>query len=115
MTTGKVRVPLYPVSPKAPAGARALPPQEIASWLVTTNDIRLRILVASNVQWPWSPDRLKDRRAYSDLVLMLAREIYRRERGSLPPTEEALVGTYLKSLPDDGSADLADEMTPTVE
>ena len=33
----------------------------------------------------------------------------------LPPSDEALVGTYLESLPDDGSADLADEMTPTVE
>jgi hypothetical protein len=33
----------------------------------------------------------------------------------LEATGEALVGTYLKSLPDDGSADLADEMTPTVE
>jgi hypothetical protein len=115
VTRGKVRVPLYPVSPEAPAGARALPPQEIASWLVTTNDIKLRIFVGSNIQWPWSPDRLRDRRAYSNLVLMLASEIYRRERGSLPPTEEALVGTYLKGLPDDGSADLADEMTPTVE
>jgi hypothetical protein len=46
---------------------------------------------------------------------MLATEIYRRERGSLPTSDEALVGTYLKSLPDDGSADRADEMTPTVE
>ena len=106
---------LYHISPDAPADARALSPQEVASWLVTTNDIKLRILVAKNVQWPWSPDRLRDRRAYSDLVLMLAREIYRRERGSLPATDEALVGTYLRSLPDDGSADLAVEMTPTVE
>jgi hypothetical protein len=46
---------------------------------------------------------------------MLARAIYRHERGSLPPSEEALVGTYLKSLLDDGSADRADEMTPIVE
>ncbi len=46
---------------------------------------------------------------------MLATEIYHRERGALPPSEEALVGTYLKSLPDDGSGELADEMTPTVE
>ena len=46
---------------------------------------------------------------------MLATEIYHRERGALPCSEEALVGTYLKSLPDDGSADLADEMTPTVK
>ena len=56
-----------------------------------------------------------DRRAYRDLVIMLATEIYRRERGAPPPTEEALVGTYLQSLPDDGSAELADGTTPTVE
>ena len=47
------------------------------------------------------------------LVLMLATEIYHRERGSLPPSDEALVGTYLKSLPDDGSADLDDGTAPT--
>ena len=35
--------------------------------------------------------------------------------GAPPPTEEALVGTYLQSLPDDGLAELADETTPTVE
>jgi hypothetical protein len=46
---------------------------------------------------------------------MMATEIYRRERGALPPSEEALVGTYLRRLPDDGSSDLADERTPTVE
>jgi hypothetical protein len=46
---------------------------------------------------------------------MLATEIYRRERGSLPTSEEALVGTYLKNLPDDGLTDLADETTPIVE
>jgi hypothetical protein len=46
---------------------------------------------------------------------MLATELYHRERGSLPPFEEALVGTILTSLPDDGSANLADETTPTVE
>ena len=46
---------------------------------------------------------------------MLATEIYRRERGALPPSDEALVGTYLKSLPDDGSGELADGTTPTVE
>jgi hypothetical protein len=110
-------VPLYPLSPLAPAGARSLPPREVASWLVTTNDLELRILVASRYNWPWSPDRLRgrDRRAYRELVMMLAEEIYHREHGALPPSEEALVGTYLKSLPDDGSADLADEMTPTVE
>jgi hypothetical protein len=46
---------------------------------------------------------------------MLATELYHRERGSFPPSDEALVGPYLKSLPDDGSAELADGMTLTVE
>jgi hypothetical protein len=105
---GTTSVPLYPISPATPAGAHALPPQELASWLDATYDLKLRILVANTSGRPWSPDRLHDRRAYSDLVLMLATEIYRRERGSLPPSEAALVGTYLESLPDDGSADLDD-------
>ena len=56
-----------------------------------------------------------DRRAHAYLVMMLAKELYRREHGSHPPSEEALVGTYLKSLPDDGSADLADLMTQDVK
>jgi hypothetical protein len=46
---------------------------------------------------------------------MLATEIYHRKRGALPPSEKALVGTYLNRLPDDGSGDLADQMTPTVK
>jgi hypothetical protein len=46
---------------------------------------------------------------------MLATEIYRRERGAPPPTEDALVGTYLQDLPDDGSAELADGTTAIVE
>jgi hypothetical protein len=112
---GTTGVPLYPVSPVAPAGARSLPPRVLASWLVTTNDAKLRILVI-NSYMPWSPaNHLRDRKAHRELVIMLATEIYHRERGALPPSEEALIGTYLKSLPDDGSADLADETTPTVQ
>jgi len=52
---------------------------------------------------------------HRELVIMLATEIYHRERGSPPPSEEALVGTYLKSLPDDPSADLDDGTVPTVQ
>ena len=103
---------LYPVSPDAPAGARALSPQEVASWLVTTNDARLAFSVRMPV---WPTVRRAEQRGYRELLVLLAGEIYRRERGALPPSDEALVGTYLESLPDDGSADLADETTPTVE
>jgi hypothetical protein len=110
-----VTLPLYPVSPDAPTGARSLPPGDIAVWLVTTEDAKLRILVADRFGWPWPPDRRQDRRAHRALVVMMATEIYRRERGALPPSEEALVGSYLQSLPDDGSPGPAGAQTPTVE
>jgi hypothetical protein len=73
----------------------------------------LRISAATFFGWPWPPNRVLDRSAHSDLVIMLANEIYHRERGSLAPSNEALVGTYLKSLPDDGSADVDDGSAPT--
>jgi hypothetical protein len=105
-------VVLYFVSPDAPAGARALSPQEVASWLVTTNDAKLAFRYGF-LAWPTV--RREEQHSYRVLLVLLAGEIYRRERGALPPSDEALVETYLKSLPNDGSADLADEMTPTVE
>ena len=101
---------LYPVSPDAPYKARALQPNQLASWLVTTRDAKLRMLWEK----PWPSDCFAYRRAHRELVIMLATEIYHRERGMLPPSDEALVGTYLKSLPDDGSTEVADEQTPTV-
>jgi hypothetical protein len=116
---GKLRIPVYPVDPEAPAGARALPPQDVAGWLVGSLDARLRLLMGYDEWLP--PVRPKDwrtfadRRAHRDLVIMLATEIFRRERGAPPPIEDDLVGTYLQRLPDDGTAELADEATPTVE
>ena len=70
MSWGKTNVTLYAVGPLAPDGAGNIPKQ-IASWLVATNDAKLRTIVANAIQWPWSPDRLRDRRDYHDLVLML--------------------------------------------
>jgi hypothetical protein len=109
ITKGKIGIPLYPVGPEAPAGARALPLQGVAGWLVTTVDARLRLIRQCD---EWLPPA---RRAYRDLVIMLATELYRRERGAPPPTDDALVGTYLQTLPDDGSAESAAGTTPTVE
>jgi hypothetical protein len=108
-------VALYPVGPDAPAGARALSPQEVASWLVTTNDARVAFGVAASHGALWPTVRQIEQRGYRELLVLLASELYHRERGTLPPSEDALVGTYLESLPDDGSAELADETTPTVE
>lgn len=103
---------LYHVSPDAPADARALSPQEVARWLITANDAKLALMYGF-LAWP--NVRRMEQRHYRELLIVLAGEIYRRERGASPPSDEALVGTYLKSLPDDGSADVADELTPTVE
>jgi hypothetical protein len=107
-------VALYPVSPDAPAGARALSPQEVANWLVTTNDARVAFAVATGAGALWPAVRQREQRGYRELLVLLASELYHRERGTLPPSEDALVGTYLESLPDDGSAELGDETTPTV-
>ena len=63
----------------------------------------------------WPAVRQTEQRGYRELLVLLASELYHRERGTLPPSEDALVGTYLESLPDDGSAELGDETTPTVE
>jgi hypothetical protein len=105
----------YPVGPDAPAGARALSPQEVASWLVTTNDARVAVAVAAaggGALWP--AVRQMEQRGYRELLVLLASDLYHRERATLPPSEDALVGTYLESLPDDGSAELGDETMPTV-
>ena len=83
----------------------------MASWLITTNDARVAF------QYPvllWPAVRQREQRGYRELLVLLASELYHRERGTLPPSEDALVGTYLESLPDDGSAELGDETTPTV-
>jgi hypothetical protein len=103
---------LYQVSPDAAAETRALSPQEVARWLVTSNDAKLAL---RNVFMAWPAVRRAEERRYREQLVLLAGEIYRRERGALPHSDEALVGTYLKSLPADGSANLADETTPTVE
>jgi hypothetical protein len=122
VTKGKIRVPLYPVSPEAPAGARALTPQAVAGWLVATLNARLWLAEGGRSDtWPWPPDRAgagrfgADLKAHRELVIMLATELYRRERKSLPTSDEALVGTYLKSLPDDRPPELDDGTVPIVE
>jgi hypothetical protein len=104
------RVPLYPVGPEAPAGARVLSPRELASWIVSAYDMKMIEMSK------FGPSvRRGEQVGYRELVIALATEIYRRERGAPPPTEDALVGTYLQGLPDDGSAELADKTTPTFE
>jgi hypothetical protein len=104
-----VSIPLYRVGPDAPAAARVRSPQEVAEWIVSTHDVR------DMLEKPWLNEiHLRELKIYHDVVVLLADELYRRERGKTALSDEALVGTYLKRLPDDGSEELGDETTPIV-
>jgi hypothetical protein len=103
------RVPLYSVGPEAPAGARVFSPRELASWIVSAFDMKW---IEMSHSMP--SVRQREQAGYRELVVTLAGQLYRRERGVVPPSDEALVGTYLESLPDDGSAEIPDKSTPTV-
>jgi hypothetical protein len=59
-------------------------------------------------------DGLRDRATHRELVVLPAGEFYQREHGVLPPSDEALVGTYLKRLPSDGSDEVDDGSAPTI-
>ena len=90
----------YALGPEAPAKARALSPAALDRWLTTTID-------AQELLRNWDLQGLSRREGagHRALVVFLAGELYRRERGTDPPSDEALVGPYLKELPDDGSGD----------
>jgi hypothetical protein len=90
----------FAFGPEAPAGARALSPANLDSWLATTVD-------ATPILRQWNPSstRIKEVRGYRALVILLASELYRRDHKIDPPSDEALVGPYLKELPDDGLGD----------
>jgi hypothetical protein len=101
---------LSPISTEAPSGARVLSPQQVATWLFTTHDLKDII---------WGDMRFlsvhtRELTNSRELVLLLAEELYHHERGVLPASEQDLVGTYLKTLPDDGSAELDDGTVPIV-
>jgi hypothetical protein len=101
---------LYASGPAAPVAARRLNPESLAQWLMTAPYAK-RLLS----QWPWPSLSARERREYRAVTVALAEELYRREHGRPPASEEALVGDYLKSLPDDGTADADDGSAITVE
>ncbi len=99
----------YRVPADASAAARKLPPQDLAHWLAGTLDAKVLLLA-----WPWPSIRGVERRDYRNLVVLLASELFERDRGSPPPSEESLVGHYLDELPSDDSEEYDDGKAPTV-
>jgi hypothetical protein len=97
----------YDLGPDAPAKARALSPAALDHWLASSSD-------AFELMRGWRIQalRVSERAGHRALVVLLASELYRRDhRGDNPPSDEALVGPYLKTLPDDGTG--RDETAPS--
>ena len=92
---GPVR--FYDFGPEAPASARALSARNLHRWFDSTTDARALLMTVN-------PAILssQEARTYRELVVQVACELYRRDRGKIPIQDEELVGTYLKKLPDDG-------------
>jgi hypothetical protein len=90
----------YAFGPDVPPRARVLTPEALDHWLATTIDAN-EVLRA----FRFGGFRIAERANHRAMAVLLASELYRRDHGSDPPSEDALVGPYLKELPDDGSRD----------
>ena len=97
----------YALGPEAPAKARALSPAALDRWLTTATDAQ-ELLRNGDLQGL----RMRERANHRALVVLLAGELYRRDHGADPPSDEALVGPYLKELPDDGPGEAERQATP---
>jgi hypothetical protein len=88
----------YAFGPEAPANARALSPAAQDHWFASAIDVNemLRGFAFQGL-------RIQEQANHRALVVLLASQLYRRDHGSDPPSEKALVGPYLKSLSDDGT------------
>jgi hypothetical protein len=99
----------YPINAAGPAAARDFEPQDLARWLVGSRDAKVLLNF-----WPWPAIRITERRKHRALVMLLAGELYQRDKGKPPPSDEALLGLYLDQLPGDGSDEVDDGSAPTI-
>jgi hypothetical protein len=92
--------------PSAPASARALDPPALARWLDSST-------FAGPALYGGDPNVFgREAQARAMLLVELARELYRRDHGSFPATDQALVGPYLDRLPDMSPRALAPRVLP---
>ncbi len=82
--------------PAASPQSRVLPPDTLSKWLDSS---LLAIRFYRGVS-KFAPNIDLERPRQARLVVHLASELYRREHGQPPPTPRALVGPYLKALPE---------------
>lgn len=102
----------FTFGPEAPAAARALSPAALDRWLHSSLEAKQRLddwmgWWSFRINGKWMEHlSAKEKAAHKALVILLASRLYRRDHGSDPPSTEALVGPYLRDLPDtvdDGS------------
>jgi hypothetical protein len=82
----------------------------LAAWFETTDDASFPL---ADFWSTFQTARMREQSGQGALLLHLAEQLYLRERGEPPPSPEALVGPYLKRLPDDGSSEVDDGTIPT--
>jgi hypothetical protein len=88
---------LYQADPAAPYAARAVPPKKLLEWKMSTSLV-WRFLPGSFDFYEESARNERQGRAV--LIVTLAEEFHQRERGTMPQSIDALVGPYLKALPE---------------
>jgi hypothetical protein len=101
------RVVFYPPRAGAAGKTPALSPQALFRWLGSSIDAKFLL-----ENWGWNTVRTLERSAYRELLILLGQELYRRDHGTDPPSPEAFVGRYLKSLPAEFPDDERDETIP---
>ncbi|MFI5456811.1 MAG: hypothetical protein ACHRXM_15295 [Isosphaerales bacterium] len=106
---------IYASDPAAPPAARALAPAVLdkaidhtsLAWVMLRPDDLTSTGGHLITRSPWEDDGILPRepRNRAVLIVKLAAELYRREHGQFPPTAEALLGPYLKVLPEGVESD----------
>ncbi|WP_435005662.1 hypothetical protein P12x_003479 [Tundrisphaera lichenicola] len=87
---------LREVGASAPSAARALPPEELASWFQSSLYARHLLPSINSLDAAIA----RERSAQAQLLLTLANQLFAREHGHPPETLEELVGPYLIELPE---------------
>jgi hypothetical protein len=91
---------VYEFGPTSPAQARALSTEDLDEWFNTAYDAQKLVRFID----PRGISGLETE-YHAQLLILLATELYRRDHGTDPPTDDALVGPYLKRLPAQPSDD----------